>query len=500
MKAVMVMFDSLNRHMLSAYGCDELITPNFKRLAQKSVTFDNFYIGSMPCMPARRELHTGRTNFLHRGWGPLEPFDDSMPELLKSNGVYTHLITDHWHYFEDGGATYHTRYNTWEFYRGQEGDPWKAEVAEPDKSGRIGMPKTNYQIRNHVINSKHINKREDYPLEKCITSGLEFLDVNKNEDNWFLQIECFDPHEPFVVPQEFKDMYPDDYEGPTFNWPEYAKVKETEQEIEHLKNHYAALVTYCDYNLGKVLDFFDENNLWDDTMLIVNTDHGYLLAEHDWWAKVLMPWYNEIAHTPFFMWDPRFKVQGERREALATAIDIPVTMLEYFGVEVPKDMLGKSLASVIDKDREIHDGVLFGMHGNQVNVTDGEYVYMRGPVSMENAPLFNYTHMCTRMERRYQIDLLSHKDVSLAEPFTFTKGCKTMKIPCPPGFEVQKGIFVNPYEFGTTLYNVKDDPGELNPLDDKEQEERMIKLLVKLMKEQDAPQEQYERLGLQEYV
>jgi len=111
MKAIMVMFDSLNRHMLPMYGCDWMKTPNFERLAKRSVVFDTAYVGSMPCMPARRELHTGRLNFLHRGWGPIEPFDDSVPEILKKNGIYTHLSTDHYHYWEDGGATYHERYN-----------------------------------------------------------------------------------------------------------------------------------------------------------------------------------------------------------------------------------------------------------------------------------------------------------------------------------------------------------------------------------------------------
>ncbi|MFW6303430.1 MAG: sulfatase-like hydrolase/transferase, partial [Candidatus Sumerlaeota bacterium] len=79
MRAIMIMFDSLNRHMLEPYGSDWVKTPNFKRLAEKTVTFDNAYVGSMPCMPARRELHTGRYNFLHRSWGPIEPFDFSTP-------------------------------------------------------------------------------------------------------------------------------------------------------------------------------------------------------------------------------------------------------------------------------------------------------------------------------------------------------------------------------------------------------------------------------------
>ncbi len=132
MKAIMLMFDSLNKRLLSAYGSDRAITPNFQRLKERTVRFDNFYVGSMPCMPARRELHTGRYNFLHRGWSPLEPFDDSVPEILKKNGIHTHLVTDHKHYWRDGGATYHSRYSTYEFIRGQEGDAWKGVVDKPE--------------------------------------------------------------------------------------------------------------------------------------------------------------------------------------------------------------------------------------------------------------------------------------------------------------------------------------------------------------------------------
>ena len=73
MKAIMVMFDSLNRHMLPPYGCDWTHAPNFQRLAEKTLTFDTSYVCSMPCMPARRDFHTGRPNFLHRSWGPSSP-------------------------------------------------------------------------------------------------------------------------------------------------------------------------------------------------------------------------------------------------------------------------------------------------------------------------------------------------------------------------------------------------------------------------------------------
>ena len=98
MKAVLVMFDTLSRRYLSTYGNDWVLTPNFKRLEEHCVVFDQFYCGSLPCMPARRELHTGRYNFLHRGWGPIEPFDVSSIEMMKAKGIYTHIVTDHSHY------------------------------------------------------------------------------------------------------------------------------------------------------------------------------------------------------------------------------------------------------------------------------------------------------------------------------------------------------------------------------------------------------------------
>ena len=62
MKAIMLMFDSLNRHFLPSYGCPAskgIKTPNFDRLAERTVRFERSYAGSLPCMPARRELHTG---------------------------------------------------------------------------------------------------------------------------------------------------------------------------------------------------------------------------------------------------------------------------------------------------------------------------------------------------------------------------------------------------------------------------------------------------------
>ena len=332
------MFDSLNRDMLSSYGCGWTITPNFKRLSDKSVTFTNSFAGSLPCMPARRELHTGRYNFLHRCWGPVEPFDDSMPSILSENGVYTHLISDHAHYWEDGGATYHNRYNSWEAFRGQEGDSWKGEIADPEiPSDAIGRMKHSW--RQDWVNRKYTDSEEKMPMSRTFTAGLQFMEKNREEDNWFLQIETFDPHEPFNVPEKYLDLYEDSYDGPHFDWPAYQESDNyTKEQIQHVRKKYAALLTMCDSYLGKVLDMMDEHNMWEDTMLIVNTDHGFLLGEHGWFGKNRMPTYTEIARTPFFIWDPRSGVKGSENKELVQTIDIAPTLLDYFGVEIPEDM------------------------------------------------------------------------------------------------------------------------------------------------------------------
>ncbi|WP_330286083.1 sulfatase [Streptomyces sp. NBC_00576] len=484
MKAIMVMFDSLNRRLLPPYGDAWTHAPNFARLAERTATFDNAYAGSMPCMPARREIHTGRYNFLHRSWGPLEPFDDSMPELLKRAGVHTHLASDHPHYWEDGGATYHGRYSTWEFFRGQEGDPWKGQVSDPV------IPEDLKKLRWHGyrqdwVNRSYMPTEDRHPQTLTFDAGLEFIETNRDADRWFVQIETFDPHEPFFSHQRYKDLYPHTYDGPHFDWPDYKRVVETDDQVTHARHEYAALVSMCDHSLGRVLDAMDEHDLWEDTLLIVNTDHGLLLGEKGWWGKAVQPWYNELVHLPLFVWDPRApQAAGQRRQALVQTVDLAPTILEFFGVERPDDMQGVPLP--VESDTPVREAALFGMHGGHVNVTDGRYVYMRAPASAENGPLLEHTLMPTHMRERFSPAELV--DMELAEPFGFTKGVRTLRIP--------GRTFINAYHHGTLLFDLESDPEQLEPLVDDAVELRMAGLLVELMRRNEAPESQYERLGL----
>ena len=499
-RCVVIMYDTLCRHFMPSYGNEWIKAPNFERLAKKTTQFQNFYVGSMPCMPARREMHTGRYNFLHRSWGPLEPFDDSMPAILDKNGVHSHKVTDHHHYWEDGGATYHQRYTTFDLVRGQEGDKWVGDVEKlrDPAYGSDRWPEHQrlpFQKQDN-INREHMGRTELQPQYKTFSLGLDFIERNRDADRWYLQIETFDPHEPFFTHKEFQDLYPHEYDGPEFDWPPYREIREDEQTVEHIRYMYASLVSFCDQQLGRVLDLFDEYNLWEDTMLLVNTDHGFLMGEHDWWAKVVTPFFQEIAHIPFWAYDPRLPESvNQSRDSLAQTIDLAPTILDYFDIEIPADVQGGTLSDRIIEDKPFRKAVLYGVMGGQVNVTDGRYVYMRGHVTEDNTPLYDYTLMPAHMRSLFAPRELQQWDKFSG--FSFLKGCDVMKIPTrTPKINLSDD---NPFGRGkraTLLFDVQADPGQTTPLDDPKIESSMIELMIREMARNECPEEQYERLGL----
>tara|TARA_Y100001970_G_scaffold292897_1_gene436452 strand:- start:2565 stop:4073 length:1509 start_codon:yes stop_codon:yes gene_type:complete len=494
MKILFLLFDSLNLRMLNSYGGKYFETKNFNRLAKKSIQFNNHYVGSMPCMPARRDMHSGRLNFLHRSWGPLEPFDNSFPEILRNNRIYSHLVTDHYHYFEDGGATYHNRFNSWDFIRGQESDPWKAMVQPPLEKFKEKFHKSQLNTNNresghyrYAVNSEFIKEEKDFPSVKCFNSALDFLKINKDEDDWFLQLETFDPHEPFFAPQRFREKFKTNYRGPRLDWPQYDKVKETDDEVAELKANYYALIGLCDYLLGKILDYFDEQNLWDNTALILTTDHGFMLGEHDWWAKNRMPMYNEIAHIPLFIYHPEYKQYvGESRSAVTQNIDLMPTFLDMNNLNIPKEVKGKSLLDLLKKDSDIYTA-LYGYWGGGINITDGSYTYFHYPDNFDQTSQdkYQYTLMPTHMRQFFSNEEL--RTIKIQKPFAFTKDIPVMKIN-----RIQRKTdegFKSLEDTKSALYNIIKDPGQLNPLQDQHLIIKYKDKMINSIKDNDPPKE-----------
>jgi arylsulfatase A-like enzyme len=516
MKAVFVLFDSLCRNALGCYGSPWVRTPNFDRFAKRGVTFDRHFVGSLPCMPARRDLHTGRLNFMHRSWGPLEPFDNSFPQSMWLAGIHTHLISDHLHYFEDGGSTYHNRFRTWDFVRGQEYDAWKAMVQPPVARLREKYAAKHYNFDSswkhpkdvydgswkriqHAINSEFMVEEKDLPLARCFAAGFEFLDVNGTADQWFLMLECFDPHEPFQAPARFKEQYATGWNAGILDWPIYEKTKDSSpEEIAEIRANYAALVAACDHYFGQLLDYFDRHDLWRDTALVLSTDHGFLLAEHDWWGKNLQPYYTEISHIPLIVHHPDcMSHAGERRAGLTQTMDLMPTFLDLFGLPKPPEVRGRSVMPLLEADAKHRDIGIFGMFGGPIGATDGRYTYYLYPEDLYAPGLHEYTLMPMHLSSLFSAAEM--KTAVMAEPFDFTKGMPVMRVDALKDarrIPMHDEKRFDP-DFGTTLYDLAIDPRQSRPFRDATLERRFHAGIARELRAHDAPAEIYGRYAIQ---
>lgn len=496
MRLVFILFDSLVRDQLPQYRGDPALLPNFARLDQKCSRFDTHFVGSLPCMPARRDLHNGRLNFFHRHWGPLEPFDDSFVTELKNSGTYTHLITDHYHYFEEGGWSFHTRYSSWELFRGQESDVWRGTTPPIEEDIVDTFDADVYDLsvekyRRHAINRAYIRDEADFSSHQSFSAALRFLDENKAKDDWMLHLEVFDPHEPFHAPAEFLEAEGINPDEPIADWPAYGAPEYDARVQDLLRKNYRALLRFCDKQLGRLLDVFDAEGLWDDTALILTTDHGFMLSEHGFWGKSVMPLYNQVSQIPLFVHLPG----APRRDvdALSQTTDIAPTILDAFDVERPKDMTGHSLLPACRTGHGARDLAVFGIWGGPLNCTDGRYVLFLDPEDEAyRSGLFLYSLMPVDVKK--PLELSDLKRAIQHPPFDFTKDLPVWKIPADG--VVNRGA-TDFMPIGSMLFDLVSDSEQSHPIaGDPATEKRLAAAMREVLLQHDAPSEVLKRFDL----
>lgn len=489
MRTLFILMDSLNRHHLPLYGGSLAKTPNIERLAERGVVFDNHWAGSLPCMPARRELMTGRHNFLETPWSPIMPWDDCLPvELRKQCDTYSHLITDHYHYFHHAGECYHTLFSSWEFERGQEGDAWRPLVTMPEvpeTRGKGGLRKAYWRNREFMDPEDDLS----YPTPRCFERAIDFLKVNRDADNWHLHLEVFDPHEPFDCPTKYRELHQDTWDKYHYTWPAYAALDpelDDPEAVEHIRKCYAGTLSMTDAWLGRLLDVMDEQDMWKDTTVILTTDHGHMLGEHGYWAKNYQMDYAELARIPLVVCHPDAPMNGRRVNALTSAIDMMPTLMDLFGAEeLPPFVRGKSIRPLLENDGTHHDAVLYGYFGKDVNLTDGRITYCRQPV--EGSVVHHHTLIPTGSNNSR-----GRESLKQAEHGVFLKtahGVPHLR------WEVASRRHHGAPE-ANLMYDIQADPGQQSPLHDDALEARLAGTMRELLHRHDAPACQYMRLGL----
>ena len=348
-----------------------------------------------------------------------------------------------------------------------------------------------------AVNRSYATAEEDFPGPQCFRAAFKFLDLNRETDDWFLMVECFDPHEPFFAPERFKEQYRTGWNGGVLDWPHYKKVAESTEEIAEIRANYAALVAMCDDYFGKLLDYFDAHALWQDTALILSTDHGYLLAEHDWWGKNLMPYYAEISNIPLIVHHPAHAAKADgRRQTLTQTTDLMPTFLDLFEIEVPTEVQGRSLLPLLAEDCKVRDVAIFGMFGGPIGATDGRYTYYLYPEDLYGPGLHEYTLMPMHLHSLFTAAEM--KTSQLAGPFDFTKDMPILKIDALKDarrIPIHDDNLFDP-GIGTTLYDLSCDPKQAKPFRDAAIERTMAAGMAAVLAAHDAPPEYYARYGL----
>jgi arylsulfatase A-like enzyme len=500
---LLITIDSLRRDFCGAYADEPWVTDyaveteNIDRFAERATVFDTHWAGSLPCMPQRREFLAGVREFLWRPWGPAEPFDDLVPTLARGNGVYPYLVTDHFHYFEGGGEGYWTDYSGFEFVRGHERDAWRPTPRNPDERllAQSGITpdeadtvdRTNAQYARNVDGFDPTDET-DFFAPRVFSAAADWIHESTEWDRWFCYVDSFDVHEPFHNPEPYASMYTDeDPRDPDLRvWPAYASVADQgmdERELDFVRSQFAGKVTMVDRWFGRLLDALEDEGCWDDTMVVVTTDHGYALGDHGYLAKNYQPTYDEIARTPLFVYHP--DATEDRVDALTSGVDLYPTLLSAMGIDPPTTH-GADLLPLVSGEADSipgRDCVLYGYFGTGVNVTDGQYTYLHPPVDPD-APLYRYG---TRYEgSRYREDSPDPAGIERAEvPYT---EYPVWRVPADTTVQNEDPL----------LYDVDEDPRQTENLvgSRPNERDRLRSLAERRLRDLGAPAEQFDRLGL----
>ena len=344
MNIILFMSDTYRYDNLSCYGPAKAKTPRLDQFAKQSVIFDNAYLGSFPTIPNRLDIMSGRFSFTDHEWCPMPKDTVTLPQILGASGYSTFMIADNPHLLEDG-YNYDKGFQAFEWIRGQESDRWRVDpkILDVPVNGKNRSP----FLMKQILRAKSWWKGEnDRYTARTVKEACDWLERNQDQENFFLYMDLFDPHEPWDAPQSYLDLYESKpWTGHDLFYPRYDYWKEflTPEEMDHVRNLYLAEASMVDHWFGQLLDKLDELGMTEDTAIIFTTDHGYLFGEHDLTGKSLLtetgddmfyeavPMWNDIRRQPLMIRMPGV-AGGKHIPALVQTPDLFPTILEMAGL------------------------------------------------------------------------------------------------------------------------------------------------------------------------
>ncbi|WP_121616491.1 sulfatase family protein [Virgibacillus halodenitrificans] len=355
---IFMMSDDHASHAMSCYGSAINETPNLDRIANEGMRFDNCFCTNSICAPSRAAILTGQYNHKNGVRTLGDQFDSrqtTVQRLLKENGYQTALIGK-WH-LGHGGHHDPADFDYWNVLPGQGDyhDPTMIEMGEEKVA-------------------------KGYVTDVITDLSLDWMKNRDKEKPFMLMYHHKAPHRPWEPDEKHKHMYEDidipepysfhdDYEGKAeaakeatmridrdlmkrdvkADPPEGLSDKELKSwYYQRYIKDYLRCVASIDDNVGRVLDFLEDEGLAENTIVIYTSDQGFFLGDHGWYDKRFM--YEESLRMPFIIRYPKAIRPGSTTKDFALNVDFAETFLDYAGVPVPDFMQGRSLRPVLEED------------------------------------------------------------------------------------------------------------------------------------------------------
>jgi len=343
------------------YGNPNVKTPNIDKLANSGVVFMRHYNTTAICMASRANVMIGQyeyktgCNFMH---GPMKPekWADAYPLKLKKAGYRVGF---------GGKFGFSVADNLKN--RKKEG-----EVAKYDFDFWAGgSGQTSYVTANNKSIEKYA---EEHPHSSraYAAATIDFMkEAVQREQPFCMSVFYKAPHRPVEPDPMFDDIYKDTKFRKLPNYGreagkhlaphstkgrQYPRFEEwgydKEATYQEALRKYNQLIYGVDYSIGMIMDELKRLGIDDNTVIIFSSDNGYFNGSHGLGSKVLP--YEESVRCPLIISDPRHKKSGKMRktEMLSANVDIPATILDIAGIEIPSVYDGKSLLPVLDKPKK----------------------------------------------------------------------------------------------------------------------------------------------------
>jgi arylsulfatase A-like enzyme len=396
---VLVVIDSLRADHLRCYGADVMRTPNLDELAAGSLRFTSVYPEAMPTVPARRSILSGRRAYPFRdwqpwagmakrpGWQPIAPGAETLITAFRRAGWWTSYVTDnpflgYTRVFEPFRRSPHR------FVRidGQRGErrprssiPRAAALARLPP-GPLRREARVRSLQQYLANNGAGHDERQQAAARVFRSAARLLSTAKRKGRFLMVVDCFDPHEPWTPPRRYLDMYGDpDYRGFEIADVGYTRASNylSRRQIGRLRTTYKACVTMTDRWLGVFLERLWDLGLDDSTAILLVSDHGVFLGEHDWTGKGPTLLHPELIHVPMLLREPGGEGAGGTSGWFASTHDVAPTLAALAGVRRPKGSEGADLSPILSgklPDEERPYAV--GGYGNNSYVRDRRWGYM----------------------------------------------------------------------------------------------------------------------------